>query len=75
MHTFKGRNFIFLMHKLLIKRANYLHCLKCAKISIYCIAKDRGRYILISKQSIYCYHKKRERLLTFIGTHSCFFIF
>jgi hypothetical protein len=58
MHTFRGRNFIFLMHKLLIKYANYLHCLKCAKVSIYCIAKDRGRYILISKQSIYCHHKK-----------------
>jgi len=51
------------MHKLLLNSAIYLHCLDCAKLlrfSIYCIAKDRRKHILISKTSIYCHHKKEE---------------
>jgi len=58
-----GRIFIFLMHKLLLNSAIYLHCLDCAKLlrfSIYCITKDRRKHILISKPSIYCHHKKEE---------------
>jgi hypothetical protein len=54
---------IFLMHKLLLNSAIYLHCLDCAKLlrfSIYSIAKDRRKHILISKPSIYCHHKKEE---------------
>jgi len=78
MHTFRRKNLIFLMHKLLLIMQSfhiYLNCVKLLKFLIYYIAKYKGRHFLASKLYIFIIIiKKRKKLLTF-RSHIYVFIY
>ena len=77
MHTFKGGNIIFLLHKLLLNISflNYLDCVKLLKFPTYCIAKNKGIHILINNLSISCHHKQYWDFFTFRSNIHVFIYF